>query len=99
MVNYSMVLSRTALVILLESEICECSSPDAPDDMTLGMCFKRLGVPLTHSPLFHQVGHDIQLANSFIIKVIYSQYLHFIYIQLQKESTSIHFVFWKRLTM
>ena len=50
-----MVLSRVSLGILIESEICECPSPDAPDDMTLGMCFKRLGIPVTHSPLFHQV--------------------------------------------
>lgn len=28
---------------------------DAPDDMVLGMCFSGLGIPITHSPLFHQV--------------------------------------------
>uniref|UniRef100_A0A3Q3WYX0 Fringe-like glycosyltransferase domain-containing protein n=1 Tax=Mola mola TaxID=94237 RepID=A0A3Q3WYX0_MOLML len=27
---------------------------DAPDDMVLGMCLNALGLPVTHSPLFHQ---------------------------------------------
>ncbi|XP_028903588.1 beta-1,3-glucosyltransferase isoform X2 [Ornithorhynchus anatinus] len=48
-----MVFSREAVRKLLASK-CRCSSNDAPDDMVLGMCFSGLGVPVTHSPLFHQ---------------------------------------------
>lgn len=49
-----MVFSRTAVQRLLASK-CRCYSMDAPDDMVLGMCFSGLGIPITHSPLFHQV--------------------------------------------
>ena len=38
---------------------CRCYSNDAPDDMVLGMCFSGLGVPVTHSPLFHQVREHV----------------------------------------
>ncbi|KAM7116084.1 beta-1,3-glucosyltransferase isoform 2-T2 [Molossus nigricans] len=48
-----MVFSREAIRRLLASK-CRCYSNDAPDDMVLGMCFSGLGVPVTHSPLFHQ---------------------------------------------
>ncbi|XP_074072197.1 beta-1,3-glucosyltransferase isoform X1 [Macrotis lagotis] len=48
-----MVFSREAVRRLLSSK-CRCYSNDAPDDMVLGMCFSGLGVPVTHSPLFHQ---------------------------------------------
>ena len=53
-----MILSHSALDQLLGSNICTCGSNDAPDDMTLGMCLKRLGIPITHSPLFHQVRYN-----------------------------------------
>ncbi|XP_054978743.1 beta-1,3-glucosyltransferase isoform X2 [Sorex araneus] len=49
-----MVFSREAIKRLLSSK-CRCYSNDAPDDMVLGMCFSGLGIPATHSPLFHQV--------------------------------------------
>ena len=49
-----MVFSREAVVRLLNSG-CKCYSNDAPDDMVLGMCLNALGLPVTHSPLFHQV--------------------------------------------
>lgn len=49
-----MVFSREAIKRLLASK-CRCYSNDAPDDMVLGMCFGSLGIPVTHSPLFHQV--------------------------------------------
>ncbi|XP_076729457.1 beta 3-glucosyltransferase a isoform X2 [Maylandia zebra] len=49
----SMVFSREAVVRLLKSG-CKCYSNDAPDDMVLGMCLNALGLPVTHSPLFHQ---------------------------------------------
>ncbi|KAM7412807.1 hypothetical protein PAMA_020268 [Pampus argenteus] len=48
-----MVFSREAVVQLLNSG-CKCYSNDAPDDMVLGMCLNALGLPATHSPLFHQ---------------------------------------------
>ncbi|XP_058132973.1 beta-1,3-glucosyltransferase isoform X2 [Dasypus novemcinctus] len=48
-----MVFSREAIRKLLASK-CRCYSNDAPDDMVLGMCFSGLGIPVTHSPLFHQ---------------------------------------------
>lgn len=51
---FRMVFSRTAVQKLLASK-CRCYSMDAPDDMVLGMCFSGLGIPITHSPLFHQV--------------------------------------------
>ncbi|XP_059820100.1 beta 3-glucosyltransferase a isoform X1 [Hypanus sabinus] len=47
------VFSREAVKQLLQSG-CSCYSNDAPDDMVLGMCFNSLGIPVTHSPLFHQ---------------------------------------------
>lgn len=49
-----MVFSREAVARLLDSG-CRCYSNDAPDDMVLGMCLNALGLPVTHSPLFHQV--------------------------------------------
>lgn len=49
----SMILSRSGIEALLSSE-CSCWEPDSPDDMWLGNCFRRLGVPLTHSSAFHQ---------------------------------------------
>ncbi|KAM6907223.1 beta-1,3-glucosyltransferase [Xenentodon cancila] len=52
-----MVFSRTAVSRLLSSG-CGCYSDDAPDDMVLGRCFTSLGVPITHSPLFHQAQPD-----------------------------------------
>ncbi|XP_059207421.1 beta-1,3-glucosyltransferase [Centropristis striata] len=48
-----MVLSHVAVSRLLASS-CRCYTDDAPDDMVLGRCFTSLGVPITHSPLFHQ---------------------------------------------
>ncbi|XP_006832099.1 PREDICTED: beta-1,3-glucosyltransferase [Chrysochloris asiatica] len=48
-----MVFSRESIRRLLAST-CRCYSNDAPDDMVLGMCFSGLGIPVTHSSLFHQ---------------------------------------------
>nr|XP_029529704.1 beta-1,3-glucosyltransferase-like [Oncorhynchus nerka] len=48
-----MVFSRAAVVRLLASD-CKCYRDDAPDDMVLGMCLNALGLPVTHSSLFHQ---------------------------------------------
>ncbi|CAM9522916.1 unnamed protein product [Lampetra planeri] len=48
-----MVFSREAVKKLMGGG-CKCYSDDAPDDMVLGMCFKSLEIPATHSPQFHQ---------------------------------------------
>ncbi|XP_068123138.1 beta-1,3-glucosyltransferase isoform X3 [Hyperolius riggenbachi] len=48
-----MVFSRRAAKEIIGSK-CRCYSNDAPDDMVLGMCASGLGIPITHSPLFHQ---------------------------------------------
>ncbi|KAM9319851.1 beta-1,3-glucosyltransferase [Gastrophryne carolinensis] len=48
-----MVFSRSAVKGFINSK-CQCYSNDAPDDMVLGMCASGLGMPITHSPLFHQ---------------------------------------------
>ncbi|ETE69233.1 Beta-1,3-glucosyltransferase, partial [Ophiophagus hannah] len=48
-----MVFNREAIQKLFASK-CRCYSNDAPDDMVIGMCFSGLGIPVTHSPLFHQ---------------------------------------------
>ena len=34
---------------------CKCPSNDSPDDMILGVCLKRLAIPITHVPYIHQV--------------------------------------------
>ncbi|GMT11373.1 hypothetical protein PFISCL1PPCAC_2670, partial [Pristionchus fissidentatus] len=47
-----MVFSLPAVRLLAEK--CECPSIDSPDDMILGMCARRLGIPLVHSPAMHQ---------------------------------------------
>ncbi|XP_076876300.1 beta-1,3-glucosyltransferase isoform X2 [Brachyhypopomus gauderio] len=52
-----MVFSRVAVSRILSSG-CSCPSPDAPDDMVLGRCLSRLGLPVIHSPQFHQARPD-----------------------------------------
>ncbi|XP_043106432.1 beta-1,3-glucosyltransferase isoform X3 [Puntigrus tetrazona] len=53
-----MVFSRVAVQNILAGG-CGCRISDAPDDMVLGMCLTTLGLPVTHSPLFHQARpHD-----------------------------------------
>lgn len=49
-----MALSSAALDRLMSCNFCVCPSADAPDDMTLGQWFKKLGVPATHEEGFHQ---------------------------------------------
>uniref|UniRef100_A0A5F9CMM5 Beta-1,3-glucosyltransferase n=1 Tax=Oryctolagus cuniculus TaxID=9986 RepID=A0A5F9CMM5_RABIT len=64
-----MVFSREAVRRLLASK-CRCYSIDAPDDMVLGMCFSGLGIPATHSPLFHQENSPLPSTCYSPIKVI-----------------------------
>ena len=34
---------------------CPCHSDDSPDDMIIGMCLKRMEIPISHVPYIHQV--------------------------------------------
>lgn len=49
------VFSAPLVHQLATSAICECPSDQSPDDMFLGVCLTRLGVPVIHSSAFHQV--------------------------------------------
>nr|CAD7427739.1 unnamed protein product [Timema monikensis] len=49
-----MVFSLVLVRKLVDSGLCRCPSISTPDDMFLGVCLARLGVHITHSPLFHQ---------------------------------------------
>ncbi|XP_071536484.1 beta-1,3-glucosyltransferase isoform X1 [Panulirus ornatus] len=49
-----MVFSKALVEQLAVPGVCECPSNDTPDDMFLGMCLKRLMVPIIHSSAFHQ---------------------------------------------
>merc|ERR1719223_1473404 len=49
-----MALSGRTLALLQECKSCSCSSPNAPDDMTLGSWCKSLSIPITHEEGFHQ---------------------------------------------
>lgn len=49
-----MIFSKTLVEQLAVPGTCECPSNDIPDDMFLGMCLKRLSVPIVHSSAFHQ---------------------------------------------
>jgi hypothetical protein len=55
-----MVFSIAAVHQVATSSYCECPSNSTPDDMFLGICLAKLGIPITHSPLFHQVCFVIQ---------------------------------------
>jgi UDP-glucose:O-linked fucose beta-1,3-glucosyltransferase len=46
------ILNRQAVKEIVAH--CECPSADTPDDMFLGMCLKRIEIPLTHIPELHQ---------------------------------------------
>lgn len=49
-----MVFSREAINQLVTNGEADCHADDSPDDMTLGMRYKRLDISLVHSPYFHQ---------------------------------------------
>jgi len=46
------VMSRAAVGSLAYS--CDCPKVDSPDDMIIGMCARRLNIPILHSAAFHQ---------------------------------------------
>ncbi|XP_034034114.1 beta-1,3-glucosyltransferase isoform X1 [Thalassophryne amazonica] len=70
-----MVLSRVAVYKLVSSG-CSCYSDDAPDDMVLGMCLTSLGVPITHSPLFHQARPEDYTKNLLSLQQAISFHKH-----------------------
>ena len=49
-----MIISRKGINRLLQTD-CNCATADSPDDMWLGMCFRRMGIPMVHSNSLHQV--------------------------------------------
>ena len=48
-----MIMSKMA-VKKLRDHRCPCHSVNAPDDMWLGGCFCRMGIPMIHTNSFHQ---------------------------------------------
>ncbi|XP_046840897.1 beta-1,3-glucosyltransferase-like isoform X2 [Xenia sp. Carnegie-2017] len=48
-----MVLSKVLVDAMLRSD-CGCQSPDAPDDMVLGQCYRMFSLHTVHSSSFHQ---------------------------------------------
>lgn len=48
-----MVFSMPVVQRLVDE--CQCPSNDSPDDMVLGMCLKRMQIPISHVPYIHQV--------------------------------------------
>lgn len=48
------VMSMTLVEELVKQNQCKCPSNSTPDDMYLGICLTNLGVPIIHSPHFHQ---------------------------------------------
>lgn len=60
-----MALSHVVLRQLIDSDTCHCASDDAPDDMMFGLCVKHLGIPITHSPLFHQA-RPVDYADNYL---------------------------------
>jgi len=46
------ILNRQAVQQILLN--CQCPSPDTPDDMFLGICLKRMNIPLIHIQELHQ---------------------------------------------
>ncbi|CAF3439825.1 unnamed protein product [Rotaria socialis] len=51
-----MIFNRQAVQQIISN--CACPSPDTPDDMFLGLCLKRINIPLTNIPELHQAQPD-----------------------------------------
>ncbi len=47
-----MIFNRQAVQQIISN--CECPLPDTPDDMFLGLCLKRINIPLIHIQELHQ---------------------------------------------
>jgi UDP-glucose:O-linked fucose beta-1,3-glucosyltransferase len=50
------IFNRQAVEQIIEN--CHCPTDDTPDDMFLGLCLKRLQIPLIHIPELHQAQPD-----------------------------------------
>ncbi|XP_031351998.1 beta-1,3-glucosyltransferase [Photinus pyralis] len=48
------IFSRGSMQNVVNSNMCKCPSISSPDDMFLGVCFRRLKIEVIHSSLFHQ---------------------------------------------
>jgi UDP-glucose:O-linked fucose beta-1,3-glucosyltransferase len=46
------IFNRQAVQQIISN--CQCPSPDTPDDMFVGLCLKRINIPLIHVPELHQ---------------------------------------------
>ena len=46
------IFNRQAVQQIISN--CQCPSADSPDDMILGLCMKRIQIPLIHIPQLHQ---------------------------------------------
>ncbi|KAG7157736.1 Beta-1-3-glucosyltransferase-like [Homarus americanus] len=49
-----MVFSKALVEQLAAPGVCKCPSDNTPDDMFLGVCLRKLSVPIIHSSAFHQ---------------------------------------------
>ncbi|XP_035212878.1 beta-1,3-glucosyltransferase-like isoform X1 [Stegodyphus dumicola] len=58
-----MVFSAPTVKKLIET--CQCPSIDSPDDMIIGICLKKLNIPVIHSSHFHQ-GRPIDYSVDFL---------------------------------
>jgi UDP-glucose:O-linked fucose beta-1,3-glucosyltransferase len=47
-----MIFNRQAVEQIISN--CECPSSDTPDDMFIGLCLKRINIPIIHIPELHQ---------------------------------------------
>ncbi|CAJ0957015.1 unnamed protein product, partial [Mesorhabditis belari] len=61
-----MIFSKTAAKSIADS--CVCPRADSPDDMILGSCARSLGIPIIHSPAFHQA-RSIDYAKAYITQI------------------------------
>ena len=57
--DFRMIFSMPVVQRLVDE--CRCMSDDSPDDMVIGMCLKRLEIPITHVPYIHQVVQNIEM--------------------------------------
>lgn len=83
-----MIFNRPAVREIINN--CQCPSADTPDDMFLGLCLQRLGLPLIHIPELHQaqpnayskdwLGHQKAISfhkfDGINVEDVYRHYLH-----------------------
>lgn len=82
------IFNRQAVQQIISN--CECPTPDTPDDMFLGLCLKRISIPLIHVPELHQaqpiayskdwLGHQKPISfhkfDGLNVEEVYQTYLH-----------------------